>query len=243
MALAGDHVQVLMGGYNLTGDQNRIQIDDSRQMHSVPAFSDATKKFIPGQRLAKLQHTGYMNAAVARSHPVFKDVSVSGAVTILVGQNADPVAGDMAYSLDGLQARYHVMPQIDQVIPFNADFSPRGVVGGWGVALAIPTSITNTTNGSANDNGAATTQGGTAFLHLLTAAATDRYSILVQGSTTGAFAGEETPVATFTLNGASIGTESIATTTTIPRYTRWRAVRTSGAAGNTLQLAVTLVRY
>ena len=243
MALAGDHVQVLMGGYNLTGDQNRIQIDDARQMHSVSAFSDAAKKFIPGQRMAKLQHTGYMNAVVARSHPVLKNVDMTGAVTILVGQNADPVAGDLAYSLDGLQARYRVMPQIDQVIPFNADFSPRGVVGGWGVALAIPTNITNTANGSAHDNGASTSQGGTAFLHLLTAAATDRYSIIVQGSSTGAFAGEETTVATFTLNGASLGTESIATTTTIPRYARWKANRISGAVGNTLQLAVTLVRY
>jgi len=242
MALAGDHVQVLMGGYDLTGDQNRIQIDDSRMMNLAAAFGDATKNYLPGQRMARLQHMGYMNATVARSHPVLKNVSVAGAITVIVGQNAAPVVGDMTYSLDGLQARYQVMPQIEQVIPFNADFAPRGVVGGWGVALAVPITITNTANGSANDYGAATTQGGTAFLHILTAPATDRYTIVVQGSTTGAFAGEETTVATFTLNGASLGTESIATTTTIPSYTRWKATRSSGTAGNNLQLAITLVR-
>ena len=27
--LAGDHVQVLVGGYELTGDSNRISINDS----------------------------------------------------------------------------------------------------------------------------------------------------------------------------------------------------------------------
>lgn len=242
MALAGDHIRVLMGGYDLTGDQNRVQIDDARQMHLAAAFGDAAKKFIPGQRRASLQHMGYMNAAAARSHPVLRGVSVEGAVTILVGQNTAPVPGDPAFSLDGLQGRYRVAPQRDQVIPFSADFATRGVIGGWGVALAVPTTITNTANGSVHNNGAATAQGGTAFLHLLTAAATDRYSFLVQGSTTGAFAGEETTLVTFTLNGSAVGTQALPLPAAVPRYTRWRAVRTSGTANNPLQFALTLVR-
>lgn len=242
MALSGDHVRVMVGGFELTGDHNRIHIDDAYEMLAVTTFGDAVKKFIPGQRQARMQHTGYMNATVGRSHPVLSGLTINGAVSVCIGQNTAPAAGDPVFSLLTEQGRYRVQPQISQVIPFNADFANRGVTCGWGRALALTASFTNTANGSSLDNGAATTAGGAAVLHLLTAAATDRYSMLVQGSTTGAFGGEETTVATFTLNAAALGSELSAITGTIPRYTRWRAVRTSGAAGNTVQIAVNLIR-
>jgi len=40
MALAGDHVQVLVGGYELTGDMNRVTVNDTYDMHDITAFSD-----------------------------------------------------------------------------------------------------------------------------------------------------------------------------------------------------------
>ena len=33
MALAGDHLQVLVDGYELTGDHNKVAIDDSGVTH------------------------------------------------------------------------------------------------------------------------------------------------------------------------------------------------------------------
>jgi hypothetical protein len=164
-------------------------------------------------------------------------------VSALLGQNAAPANGDPVYSLAIRQGKYGVMPEIGKYVPFTATFANRGELGGWGVALGVPTSFTNTANGPAVNNGAATTQGGAAFLHLLTAAATDRYSITVEGSATGAFAGEQTTLATFTLNASQIGSESIQLAGTIPQYTRWKATRTSGSAGNTVKIAVSLVRF
>jgi len=40
--LAGDHVQILVGGYELTGDSNRLNINDSRDTFDVTAFGDET---------------------------------------------------------------------------------------------------------------------------------------------------------------------------------------------------------
>jgi hypothetical protein len=242
MALSGDHVLVLVDGYDLTADHNRINVEDARAMYAAVSFGDAVKKSIPGQRQMRLTHTGYMNAAAAQSHPVLKGVAIDGVVSVLVGQNAAPTFGDPIYCLLTQQSRYRALPQINQVIPFNADFANRGNLGGWGVALAVPTTFTNTTNGSTHNNGAATTSGGAAFLHLLQVAATDTYSIIVQGSTTGAFGGEETTIATFTLNASALDSERIAIAGTVPRYTRWRAVRT-GSAGDTVKIAVALLRF
>jgi hypothetical protein len=121
---------------------------------------------------------------------------------VLLGQNAAPANGDPVYSLAIRQGKYSVIPEIGKYVPFTATFANRGELGGWGVALGVPTAFTNTANGPAVNNGAASANGGAAFLHLLTAAATDRYSITVEGSATGAFGGEQTTLATFTLNGA-----------------------------------------
>jgi hypothetical protein len=242
MALAGDHVRVLVSGYELTADHNRIQIDDAYNMLPVVAFGDAAKKFIPGQRQLRMMHTGFMDAAAARSHPVLKGIDVNGAVSVFVGQNTAPVVGDPVYTLLTQQNRYRTNPQINQVIPFNADFANRGDNGGWGKALAITASFTSTANGTGLDNGAATSSGGAAFLHLLTAAATDRYSMVIEGSTTGAFSGEETTLETFDLDASVIGSERISIAGSIPRYTRWKATRTTGSAGDTVQIAVTLMR-
>ncbi len=243
MALAGDHVQVLVDGYELTGDHNRLSIPDTRDVYDVSAFGDDVHRFVQGRRKVTLEHAGYMNAVAARSHPVLNGLAVSGVVSVLLGQNTAPVAGDPVYSLAIRQGKYSVIPEVGKFVPFNATFANRGELGGWGVALGVPVTFTNTANGAAVDNGAASSAGGAAFLHLLTAAATDRYSITVEGSATGAFAGEQTTLATFTLNAAALGSEFITLSGSIPRYTRWKATRSSGTAGDTVKIAVSLVRF
>jgi hypothetical protein len=242
MALAGDHVQVLVGGYELTGDSNKLAIDDSYKQHDVTAFSDGVHKFINGQRQMKLEHTGYLNSAAAGSHPVLKSGLLEAIVSVLLGQNAAPAVGDPVYSLGLLQGKYATMPEVDKHIPFTANFAARGQLGGWGVALAVPVSFTNSNNGSSVDNGASSDNGGAAFLHVLQAAASDTYTIIIEGSTTGAFGGEETTLATFSLNGSALGSERAAISGTLPRYTRWKATR-SGSAGDTVEIAVSLVRF
>jgi hypothetical protein len=134
------------------------------------------------------------------------------------------------------------MPEVAKAIPFTAQFANRSGLGGWGRALAVGATFTNTSNGASQDNGASTSKGGAAFLHILQAAASDTYAIIVEGSATGAFAGEQTTVASFTLNASSVGSERIAVTGTIPRYLRWKATRT-GSAGNTVRLSINLVRF
>ncbi len=242
MALAGDHVQVLVGGYELTGDNNRVTVTDVYDTHDITAFGHEVHNVILGQRLTALDHDGYLNSAAARSHPVLKSAAIQGVVSVLLGQNAAPVVGDPTYSLFIQQGKYSTQSEIAKYVPFSAMFANADNLGGWGVALAVPVSFINTSTGSAVNNGAATSRGGTAFLHVLQAAASDTYSISIEGSTTGAFAGEQTTLATFTLNATALGSEYQALAGTIPQYTRWKATR-SGTTGNTVRIAVSLVRF
>ncbi len=240
--LAGDHVQVLVGGYELTGDSNRISLPEERNMYDVTAFRDQVHKFLAGQRTISLEHAGYMNADVARSHPVLKSAGLSGIVSIVLGQNDDPAAGDPMYSLLVRQGKYSVVPAVGNFVPFSALFATHGNRGGWGVALTPPVEISTSGYGVTVDNGAGSSNGGAVFLHVLEATVSDTYEFVVEGSEIGAFGGEETPLATFTLDGSAVGSERVEFGGSVPRYARWKATR-SGAAGNAVEFAINLIRF
>jgi hypothetical protein len=244
MKLAGDHVQVLVNGYDLTGDSNKVTFNDSRSALDMTAFGDAVQRYMVGRRQSVIDHSGYVNPASGRSHPTLKSAELNGVVTVLLGQNAAPVMGDPAYSLVALQSRYSPLPKTGEVVSFTAAYAAaKGTLDGWGTVLAPATTITNTTTGSGLDQGAATTYGGAAYLHLLTAAAADRYSIIVEGADNAGFSSGLTTHATFTLNASAVGSERIAIAGTIKRYVRVKATRISGTAGNTVVFAVNLVRF
>jgi hypothetical protein len=233
---------VLVDGYELTGDSHKVLLTEERQQYDVTAFGDQVHPMVNGVRQASLEHHGWLNPQAARSHPILKGVSIQGVVSVLLGQNAAPTLGDPMHSLVVAQGHYQALPEVAKAVPFTAKFANRGDLGGWGRALCVPTSLTTTTTGATLDQGAATTAGGAVCLHVLTAAATDRYSLVVQGSTTGAFAGEQTTLATFSLNGAAVGSERLSLTGTIPRYTRYIATRT-GSAAQPVRVSINLVRF
>ena len=67
------------------------------------------------------------------------------------------------------------------------------------------------------------------------------FSITIEGSGSGAFAGEERTLATFTLDGRALGSEQVKIDGRIPRYTRWRA--TAGpSASDRIRIAISLIR-
>ena len=239
--LAGDHVQVLVDGYELTGDSNRISINEGRDLFDITAFGDAVHKFSPGQRTMALQHAGFMNSAAGGSHPALQGAAVDGLFSLYLGQNAAPTVGDPVFSLLARQGRYGTLPRVNQMIPFRAGFANRGEDGGWGIALTQPLAVIGSTSGGAVDNGGANNGGGLACLHVLEAAAGDAYSITIEGSGSGAFAGEESTLATFTLDGRALGSEQVKIDGRIPRYARWRA--TAGpSASDRIRIAISLIR-
>jgi hypothetical protein len=241
MALAGDHVQILVGGAELTGDVNQVIIDDQRDSYDVSAFGDPVHNFVLGKRNISVEHNGYVNPATGKSHLTLRAVDVQRVVSILLGQNIAPVTGDPTYSMNFQQGNYSVMPEVNKYVPFKAKFANAGSNGGWGVALTPPTSMTNTTNGSSVDNGASTTKGAVAFLHVLQATTTDTYQFIIEHSTTGAFGGEQTTLFTFSADGRTLVGQVLSVTGTINRYVRYKATRLTGT-GETLRIAVSLVR-
>jgi len=198
------------------------------------------ERYIAGQRELKLNHQGYLNASAGRSHPVLNADAVNGVVSVLVGENADPQDGNIAFSLLVQQQSYENNGEAGNVIPFTANFANRGDNGGWGQLIQAPITITNTRTGDPVDGGAATSNGGLVCLHVLLAAATDTYSFVVEHADTSG--GTYSTLATFSdLDGSALGSEVVSFSGEVKRYVRVKATRT-GSAGNSLTYAVTLLR-
>ncbi|CAG0991268.1 hypothetical protein ANRL4_02488 [Anaerolineae bacterium] len=243
MTLLGDHLRVLVDGYDLTGDSNHITIHERRDMHTITALPDLVQRFTYGKRQAEMDHSGYLNPTASSSHPVLKTAGLQGVVSLLLGQNAVPVVGDPSYNLYAQQSRYTTHPQSGRYVPFTTHFATAGEPGGWGVLLAVPnTTFTNTTSGTPLNNGVPTTGGGTMVLQVVQAANSDTYTFIVEGSATGAFSGEQVTLATFTLNASVAASEQQPILGCIPQYVRWKGTRT-GSAGDPVRIAVSLVRH
>lgn len=241
-ALAGDYVQILVGGYDLTADTNRLAIADAFDMHDVTVFGNTAHKALPGLRRHVIGHDGYFEAGAGRTHPLLKELTLAGDISIYLGQNAIPNVGDPVYSLDGIEGQYRVLSEVNQTVRFGGLFAHRAGRGGWGVALAAATGFTNSTTGSVINNGAGSSKGGSAFLHVLQAAASDTYALTVEGASDLAFTTGVTTLATFSLNGSQVGAESVSIAGSMPQYTRFKAVR-SGSAGDVVKVSMSLVRF
>ena len=239
--LAGKHVQVLVDGYDITGDGNQISINEDRDVFDVTVFGDKAHSFAPGQRVMAVQHAGFMNSGEAGSHPALKGVDIDGLFSVYVGENAEPAVGDPVFSMRTRQGRYGALPRVNQVIPFRAVFANRGDDGGWGVALVNPRHVIGSSRGSAVDNAASTEGGGLACLHVLDAAVSDAYAFSIEGSDSGAFTGEESVLATFALDARTIGSEQVKIDGGIPRYIRWVATA-DPAARDRIKIAISLIR-
>ncbi len=117
MAFAGNFIQVLVNGYELTGDSNHVTIDDKRDTYDVTAFGDLAHNFLPGVRTFALDYAGYLNANAAGSHSIIRGAAVKGIVSLLVGGNAPPAAGNPVYSLLAQQGKYYDAPGNCEVRP------------------------------------------------------------------------------------------------------------------------------
>jgi hypothetical protein len=241
MALAGTHLRVLTGQYELTGDLNQITIQEARLLYDVTAFGDSTHHYLKGIRKAEVDHVGYLNTDAGRSHPVLHSGQFKGHVSVLVGQNRAPQVGDPAYTLTTQQGKYTSFSEVAKHIPFGASFAASsGNAGGWGVLVADLTPITADSFGSILDLGQAPAVSATAYVHILEPS-TLPCGIYLQGSASGTFSGEEYQLLSTPFDGTVSGSFVRLTAFSLPRYVRYQVYAPLGIGG-TLRFALNLVR-
>lgn len=232
-------VRVLFGGANLSGDSRSIgNIGLQYDTAEVHGFDASLKERLVGQADAMFgPYQALFNDTPAATGPVQPGAHItlnaSGqpVASAFIGSGAAPAIGDPAYSMETQQTSYTLVATNSDAVVINADFTTRGnasTSAGWGVALAIGAALSATDELDSVDNGAATTAGATAVLHITQSAgamASNDWEITIEDSANDS---DFSTIGTFTADGSEATAESISIAGTVRRYVRAVATKTDG---------------
>lgn len=188
-------------------------------MLDTTTLCDANKQMIPGNATSTFSIDG----------PIDVDGSTDAqydAITSLKSATTPAPITYMPLSTDGglwLVEADLTGFTVSGSVTTTSDWAMSGQVTGEtdvnGYVLENNTTVTADTDGTALDNGAATTNGAVFHLHVTAYSGFTSDDIIVEGSATGAFAGEESTVATFA-QVTALGAERVEVTGSIPRHLR-----------------------
>lgn len=232
---ATKHTQVMIDGYDMSGDTNNIAgLTWTFETADVTAYSDGWQNSLVGG-VAKVGVDGYKawfnNYGSGVLNNGLSSASAVRVISVALGGRAAVAAGDPVFAARLQQTKYSAVPAFGEAVAVEAEFAAGAADGvftvsnPWGVVLKPLALISSTTNGATIDNGAATTNGGAAYLHVTVAGGT--WAIAVYHSTDN-FSANNVLLGTFTADGTAITAEQLTFTGTINRYVRYVATRTSG---------------
>lgn len=245
--------RVIFDEYNLSGDSlslGNIGMEFEEDGEGATTFSDGVVNYVCGR--PSLIADGY--------NALFNPDSVSGGdsrdgaftalkaraewlVSVLLGEAGEPAAGDIAYSAPLEQLSFQTAG--DLTIAATVTFAGAGqgytlIPRVFGKVLDygdLTIGASSTYSGTSVDNGASTSAGATAYLHVI-AAASAGLTIKVEHSSDDSTWAD---LLTFTTDGSAKAVEQKQAAGTVDRYTRISVANGTGSQ-ETITLACTLIR-
>lgn len=230
---AAGNTKILYGANDITSYFNAATIDRAKDLPDVTTFDKTARTYAEGLKSGKLTLTGFYDDTAANIDAILNTAfaSTDTVLTIGTGTHAE---GKVCYLGNVQKASYSTPIRVEEIVGLSADFTFDGMPD-RGVWLRTLAAITAIGNGTTNDGGAATTNGGAISVHCTVDDVTTM-TILIEGSANSDMSVAST-LATIvvTATGATI-TEI---TGTVHRYTR---ARVSVFTGTSATVAVALAR-
>lgn len=222
------YARLFLNGYDLSGDSRNLDsLDNSFGIIDLTGWSESVRNGLADmQRVTGVRgYQTFINDLSSGAFTQMKEPAAGHEFSLLLGGNAEPVSGDPAYLLAGVQMNSQASFDGGAGV-LKADFLPQANIeqgNPFGVVL-FNDALSATTNGNSVDNSAATTNGLHANLHI-TATASGNYAYKIQHSTDGS---SWSDLVSFTITGGAIASEHISVSGTVNRYLRGVATRTAG---------------
>ena len=237
--------RVYVGGYDLSGDVRTLgSLDYTAPEVDMTGLSNDCDNFLAGRfNVGVRGFQSHLNDASGGASAVMQSAPNSFVSSVLIGSGGSaPAAGDLAYIIPGVQLSDTTefssstgMFSTDMLLDTSTvDANYKTPIG---KVLFAHTSYSSTTNGSTVDIGAAGSNGGHGSLHI-TNSGGGSFAFIIQHSTTGAWAGEESTLLTFSSDGSAVAGEWKSVSGTVRRYIRGVATRTAGLVVMTMAFSV-----
>lgn len=230
----GKSIFVMLNGRNITGFLNKIDSPYNADTAETSTFGTEDKTYLAGMKDATLSAEGlYDGDAGAVDEQLDAILQGANIVNNMIWFPAGNVLGGVGYGLSMIQTAYSVMGTKDDAVKIS--MAGHSNVGRERLKLIKKyEAVTNDGTTTANDNGAASSNGGSAYLELY-ATNTD-VTVTIEHSTDN-FATDTTTLATFTL-ATAVTHERVVFTGTVKRYTRVKYAYTGGTGIATFAVAL-----
>ncbi|NBV35780.1 MAG: hypothetical protein EBR94_00695 [Bacteroidetes bacterium] len=226
----GKSAVVLQNEFNLSAYFNDISISRSIETAETTAFGSTAKSYIVGLIDGTLSLSGMFDGAANAIDQEMTDVlGVNAGAIISASVSGVTTIGTRMISTTGKLTSYEVTAPVGDVVSANAEFQASDGIGN-AVSLAALGAITATTTGTSVDNGASSSNGGFATLHVTANTMNAATVCKVQHSadnSTWADLQSFTSVATTVVTAERL---KVANGTTVNRYLR--AVATPAGTGS-----------
>lgn len=205
--------RVLAGSFSYSCYSRGFSASSSVDMLEVSTLCDDAKAFIPGQETSTASFDLIYDTAQAAHADTWKTATKLPVTYLPVGT----AVGDDAFLFDSIRTEYSISTSVSGTVDASLSTQTTGDTG-YGHCLSPLTAITTDTNGSSVDNGAASSNGAVAHLHVTAFTGLSSNVIVVEHSTNNS---TWTTLATFTtVTGAT--SQRLDITGTVNRYTRVR---------------------
>lgn len=226
----GKGAAVLHGVYDLSAFLNNASASGSVETGETTCFGAQSKTYVVGLKDGGISVSGLYDAVASGSDVVLYTALGTNDVPTTVIPQGSGTLGNRAQMIAADATSYEVSTPVADVVSVSAEFQASGGFDG-GVLLATLSSRTATENTTSVDNGAATTNGGVAHIHVTanTRAASGTIVKVQHSSDNTTFA----DLATFTTIGTTTTSErvTVAAGTTVNRYVRHAITAIGGASG------------
>lgn len=224
--------------YDLSGDTQQINsMSTAMGLLDVTAISASAMERVTGLGSGNVSFSVYFNDAAGAAHVALKPLPTTDTI-VTFGQG--PAVGDMGLSIIGKQVGYDPQRGADGSLTFNVDVQSNdashpmlfGKLGTPGIDAA-----TGTENQASIDNGASSSNGLQAFLHV-TAFDGTTATIRVEESSDDGSVDPFAAIATFSAV-TGVGSEAIDVAGSIEQYLR---VSVSAFTGTSMSYGVMIAR-
>ena len=203
--------RVLAGSFSYSCYSRGFSASTSVDMLEVSTLCDDAKAFIPGQETSTASFDLIYDAAQAAHADTWKTATKLPITYLPVGT----AVGDDAFLFDSIRTEYSISTSVTGTVDATLSTQTTGDTG-YGRCLSPLTAITADTNGSSVDNGAASSNGAVAHLHVTAFSGLTSNAVRIEHSTNNS---TWTTLGTFT-TATGTTTQRLDIAGTVNRYVR-----------------------
>jgi hypothetical protein len=231
----GKGTVVLADEFDVTTYLNSVSTSNSIEVPETTTFGSSDRSYITGHTDGSISFEGLFDGTADAVDEIFEAALGDGPIMTVSGDGS--ALSRRAVLLDTKSTAYEVSSPLTEVVSVSGEAVANGGLD-YGVWLACQTAVSTTLTGTANDNSAASSNGGVAHLHV-TANTRDGTTVAkIQGSADNAVF---TDLVTFTtISTSTVTSQRTEVSGSVARYLR--AVVTPAGSTGSLTVSIAFAR-